>query len=331
MRVPWIAEVLRDAGLTVREYGGWKGRGRQMRTVYGVVVHDTVTTTAWTDARVRALLRDGYTGLPGPLAQLGVPRDGTVDVIADGRCHHNGYGTWGNDSIGIEVYAAGGLSGREERWNDRQYETVAVASRAILDRLNLGRSSLWNPRVAGHKETDPARKIDPWGIDCNRLRRDVAEGDIMATLDDDDIRNIAEATADRVWAEIIGHGADMRASTLLSRLQGGGIDDVLDAVGQIPARTAGRIAADLPDGSDVVWTADNDVDEGIAMAAAQASGGTYRRWGGDTIDAEHVAAVGRVGDVADVGSGEVTVLQGADRGETAGLAVGFASRLLAES
>ena len=194
----------------------------------------------------------------------------------------------------------------------------------------------WAARLTGHR--DHGSTACPGAAAYARLghyrsgnaTRDPVE-DIMATLDDDDIRNIAEATADRVWAEIIGHGADMRASTLLSRLQGGGIDDVLDAVGRIPARTAGRIAADLPDGSDVVWTADNDVDEGIAMAAAQASGGTYRRWGGGTIDAGHVAAVGRVGDVADVGSGEVTVLQGADRGETAGLAVGFASRLLAES
>ena len=222
-------------------------------------------------------------------------------------------------------------------WSTGTVPTVMVDAVARILRHGQETGAIpGRPRIDGHRNAPGASTACPgWaGMQAlPKIRRQAASTaeDIMATLDDDDIRNIAEATADRVWAEIIGHGADMRASTLLSRLQGGGIDDVLDAVGRIPARTAGRIAADLPDGSDVVWTADNDVDEGIAMAAAQASGGTYRRWGGGTIDAEHVAAVGRVGDVADVGSGEVTVLQGADRGETAGLAVGFASRLLAES
>lgn len=174
MRVPWLGDVLRDVGLPVVKVGNPLGRGRAMATVYGVVVHDTVTTSAWSDERVDALLRDGRPGVPGPLSQLGLDRQGRFRWVADGRCNHNGFGAWGNNTVGIEVYCAGGLKNREEPWNDAQREAVVVASRAILDHLDLGRSSLWNPRVAGHKETDPSRKVDPYRVDMARLRADVA-------------------------------------------------------------------------------------------------------------------------------------------------------------
>lgn len=180
MRAPWLGDVLTDAGLRVATpVGNPTGRGREMDAIYGVVGHDTVTP-GWPDLRVAKLLRDGRKGLPGPLSQLGVRPDGTVDWIADGRCNHNGYGTWGNDAIAFEVYCGGGYDrSNPDPWNDRQYETVVVGARAILEHLDLGPSSYWNPRVAGHKETDPDRKVDPYLIDMEQVRREVAEGDDM--------------------------------------------------------------------------------------------------------------------------------------------------------
>lgn len=170
MRTPWLGSVLRDAGLRVETpVGTPHGRGRAMDAIHGVVVHDTVTTRDWSDLAVARLLRDGRPDLPGPLSQLGVRRDGTVDWIADGRCNHNGYGRWGNDAIGIEVYCAGGLEGREEPWNDLQRTTVVTACRAIAAHVGLT-----GDVVAGHKETDPDRKIDPYMVDMDRLRTDIA-------------------------------------------------------------------------------------------------------------------------------------------------------------
>lgn len=174
MRAPWLPDVLRDEGLPVRVLPGWRGRGRDMATIYGVVVHDTVTpSSAWNNARVDQLLRDGGADLPGPLSQLGLDFEARLVVIADGRSNHNGYGTWGNNAIGIETYCAGGLRGREEPWSEEQREVAARGSAAILRHLDLGRSAHWNPRVAGHKETDPRRKIDPWQIVMDEFRRDV--------------------------------------------------------------------------------------------------------------------------------------------------------------
>lgn len=182
MRAPWLGEVLRGAGLTVVEHNPI-GRGRDMRTVNGVVVHDTVTTRSWDDEDVCALLRDGRPGVPGPLSQLGLDRQGRFHFIADGRANHNGYGTWGNDAIGIETFAAGGMKGREERWNSVQEEAAAVGSAAILDRLGLSRS-----RVRGHKETDPERKVDPWRVDMGAFRRRVAQGGQHTSEEEDVIK-----------------------------------------------------------------------------------------------------------------------------------------------
>ncbi|HTR12134.1 MAG TPA: N-acetylmuramoyl-L-alanine amidase, partial [Roseiarcus sp.] len=60
------------------------------------------------------VITNGREDLPGPLAQLGLGRDGTYFVVAAGRCNHAGGGMWqgistGNSSfIGIEAENTGG-------------------------------------------------------------------------------------------------------------------------------------------------------------------------------------------------------------------------------
>ena len=99
-------------------------------------------------------------------------------------------------------------------------------------------------RVNGHRDLGstfcPGNRLHRWvhrGMPAPDL-----EEDIMATLDNDDIEAIAEATADKVWSTLIQHGGmdSMRASTLLSRLQGGGIDDVL---ARLDATRSGAVSA----------------------------------------------------------------------------------------
>ena len=165
MRAPWIGEVLRSAQLEVIEHGQPRGRGRDMAKVNGVVLHDTVTGPKSSDNSVADLLRDGRADLAGPLAQLGLDRQGRFWWIADGRCNHNGRGEWGNDAIGIEVFCAGGLKGQEEPYSEIQCRNAARGAAAILAHLDLGAD-----RLKGHKETDPTRKIDPFGTDMNEMR-----------------------------------------------------------------------------------------------------------------------------------------------------------------
>src|SRR5690606_11664261 len=118
-------------------------------TPQGVVCHHTATSSAWQDGHVAALLRDGRRDLAGPLSQLGLERDGTFVVIAAGRANHNGYGTWGNDSIGIEAYN----SGLGEPWPAVQLDAYQRGVAAILAHLGLDVSC-----CKAHRETDPKRK-----------------------------------------------------------------------------------------------------------------------------------------------------------------------------
>lgn len=166
MRLAWLADVLRAEGLDVHEMPGWRGRGRELSSIQGVVWHHTATSTAWLDGHVAALLRDGRRDLAGPLSQVGLERDGTWVLIADGRANHNGYGEWGNDSLGIEAYN----SGVGEPWPSAQVDSYRRGTAAICRHLRLDPMT----RVKGHRETDPRRKIDPTGLDMDVERRHVA-------------------------------------------------------------------------------------------------------------------------------------------------------------
>jgi hypothetical protein len=152
-KILWIASVLRDAGCKVYEMPGWQNsQTRPDFDPQGLVCHHTATGPNWTNQKVRELLRNGRQDLKGPLSQLGLRRDGVFDIIAAGRCNHNGYGEWGNDAIAIEAYN----DGKGEPWGEIQMEAYAKGSAAIG--MYLG----WQPsKVKGHKETDPGRKIDP--------------------------------------------------------------------------------------------------------------------------------------------------------------------------
>lgn len=137
--------------------------------IYGTIWHHTATSLSASDAAVVGLLRYGRPGLSGPLAQLGLGRDGTFYVIAAGKANHNGYGTYGNQTIGIEAFN----SGVGEPWPAAQYDAWVKGTAALAD-------AGWAVALLGHKESDPTRKIDPAGIDMNKARYDVLhyqEGD----------------------------------------------------------------------------------------------------------------------------------------------------------
>lgn len=165
MRVSWLADVLHDAGLPICPLDGWRGRGRDLIDVKGVVAHHTATRPSTADHRVAELLRDGRPDLAGPLAQLGLDRQGRWWLIADGKCNHN-IGEWGNQSIGVEAFN----DGRGEPWPTAQLDSWVVGTAAILRHLGYSEG-----HVLAHRETDPSRKTDPAGVDMNLFRRNVAD------------------------------------------------------------------------------------------------------------------------------------------------------------
>lgn len=168
MRLSWLADALRSEGLDVLELPGWRGRGKELTTVRGIVQHNTVTSRSTADGNVDKLLRDGRPDLVGPLCQLGLRRSGTFVAVADGKGNHNGYGLWGNESVGIEVYN----DGYDEPWTDAQVHACEVGTAAICRRLRLDPLT----QVKGHRETDSRRKVDPriQQVDLDALRHRIA-------------------------------------------------------------------------------------------------------------------------------------------------------------
>lgn len=171
-----LADVARGAGLKVREVDGWRTRGRPGSFApVGVLWHHTATGPTVRDDVVQRLLVIGRSDLSGPLAQLGLERDGTVVVIAAGRANHGGVarasGTVGAGDanalyIGIEAYN----SGVGEPWPQAQYDAYVRLTAALCQHVT-GNSA---QTVRGHRETSVTGKIDPAGIDMDRARARVA-------------------------------------------------------------------------------------------------------------------------------------------------------------
>ena len=167
----WLQPVLRNAGLKVAVVDGWETRGRgDMGQVEGVICHDTANPTPGNMPTLRTLI-EGRPDLAGPLAQLGLGRDGTFYVVAAGRCNHAGEGIWqgcttGNSSfIGIEAEN----SGVGEPWPDVQMDALRRGVSAILAKLQHSADA-----CAGHKEyaLPSGRKIDP-SFDMVLFRRSI--------------------------------------------------------------------------------------------------------------------------------------------------------------
>lgn len=170
----WLPAVLESAGLKVAPVDGWEGRGRgDVGKIFGVICHHTAGPKSGNMPSLNTII-EGRSDLPGPLAQLGLGRDGTCYVIAAGRCNHAGTGSWkglttGNSNfIGIEAENTG-LPG-DSPWPEVQMNAYRHCVAAILQ--HIGQPVDF---CAGHKEyaLPAGRKSDP-NFDMNAFRLSVA-------------------------------------------------------------------------------------------------------------------------------------------------------------
>lgn len=170
----WLPEVLSGAGLKVAPVDGWQTRGRgDVGETFGVICHHTGGGRNHNMPSLQVLI-DGRSDLPGPLAQLGLGRDGTFYVVAAGRCNHAGRGIWqtitsGNTNfIGIEAENTGNRD--DFPWPAVQVDAYQRGVAAILKRIGRGAEF-----CAGHKEFAlPAGRKDDPGLDMNVFRSAVA-------------------------------------------------------------------------------------------------------------------------------------------------------------
>jgi hypothetical protein len=154
----WLADVLKSAGLAIKEEPGWKTRGHgPMGDVKGIVCHHTAECRDTNEEPTHAIVT-GRPGLEGPLCNLGLGQNGVYLIVAAGLAYHAGPGAYkgvtaGNQHmLGIEAEN----DGVGEKWPDIQMEAYAKGCAALAKHCGFSVDM-----VIGHKEWAPKRKIDP--------------------------------------------------------------------------------------------------------------------------------------------------------------------------
>ncbi|MEU3220051.1 N-acetylmuramoyl-L-alanine amidase [Streptomyces sp. NPDC006971] len=187
--------ALRAEGVRVVEVGNWRTHNRNSKGAWGPVngsiVHHTVTRGT---ASTVAMVRDGYSSLPGPLCHGMIAKDGRVHMVGWGRTNHAG---GGDPAVLARVVAedydarpptptkgnANGTDGNarfygwecenlgdgKDPWPKAQYDAIVRVQAALC------RAHGWSAKsVIGHLEWSND-KVDPRGFTMPELRSDVAE------------------------------------------------------------------------------------------------------------------------------------------------------------
>lgn len=186
-----LIEFLEKWDVNYKKYENWETHNRNHKGPFGPVNGVMWHHTGSDSKDQRDLLRNGRTGLPGPLSQYGIAQDGTVWLIGHGRANHAGSGdddvlgavidevvppvdnetnTDGNQHFyGIEFWYSG-----SHPMTDAQYFSGIRLSCALMDYHNWTGAS-----VIGHGEWQPG-KWDPGYapskmMNMSNVRHDVNE------------------------------------------------------------------------------------------------------------------------------------------------------------
>lgn len=175
-----LARVARSTGYPVVEVPGWKTRTRPqaMQDVRTITCHHTANGGATGDyPSYNTVLHGRGADLPGPLAQFGIGRSGTIYVFAAGSANHAGVSRSidyeKTHAIGIEAEAVG-IPGTKGDWPAAQMDSYARLCRALIGEFGLKVAD-----VLGHKETcSPiGRKSDP-DFNMDDFRKRVSNVDL---------------------------------------------------------------------------------------------------------------------------------------------------------
>lgn len=174
MKNEGLIKHLRVWGLKVEERPGWRNRGRPYNFYpEAIFVHHTASGINSGNFGSENVVVNGRPGLPGPLCQFLLGRDGKVKIIASGYANHAGYGgpkagipaNQGNTfAIGIEAEN----NGLGEPWSKEQLNAYYRLCASLLVWIGVKDTS----KVIGHKEWT-TRKTDPAGINMNAFRANV--------------------------------------------------------------------------------------------------------------------------------------------------------------
>ena len=136
-----------------------------------LIVHHTASAN--NDASGIGPVTRGVSGLPGPLAQLCLKRNGDPHIIAQGVCWHAGYGAamWGAPA-GMGNYYSIGIEGIDSGRNTWTPEQRAMYPRVVAALLKY--AGLPSDRWIFHRDYNKRDgKIDPVGFDWTWFRDEV--------------------------------------------------------------------------------------------------------------------------------------------------------------
>ncbi|WP_139978319.1 peptidoglycan recognition protein family protein [Nocardioides litoris] len=181
MRISWLGDVLRAAGVQVVEEPGWLTRtANGTLDPIGVLWHHTAApSSASNPSPALGVCINGRADLPGPLCHALVDYFGVFHLVSANYANHAGTarasgpvpaGSGNVMLIGWEIdYAGDGGGGVVQQMTSAQYDASLKATAAVL--RQLGRDASY---ARGHRETSTTGKIDPSFIDLDTMRADVA-------------------------------------------------------------------------------------------------------------------------------------------------------------
>jgi len=215
-----LPAALRARGLTVELLPGWENRSAGSFNPKGAVCHWTAGPAKSKGRPSLGVVTNGRPGLPGPLCNVYLDRDGVAVVVAAGRANHAGTGDWrglvGNSAVfGTEAESAG-----PDDWTPAQREAYPRVNAAYCDLGGFDESM-----VCGHaewadvrpeKDGKRSRKSDINGWPMERMRADVRAlltggtptGGFLMALTDAEQHEIL----DRIRGDTAGRGFDMLQS-----------------------------------------------------------------------------------------------------------------------
>ncbi|GAA3562432.1 N-acetylmuramoyl-L-alanine amidase [Kribbella ginsengisoli] len=174
--IPWLADVLREAGVSVVEEGDWRNRGTGGAfDPIGVLWHHTAGNPSPGNPHPSlGICINGRSDLAGPLCHALVDYNGVFHIISANSANHAGpsggsgpipAGNGNAMLIGWEIE----YNGVDTAMTPAQYGASVTATAAVLRRLGKDASY-----ARGHRETSTEGKPDPAFVDLDQMRADVA-------------------------------------------------------------------------------------------------------------------------------------------------------------
>ncbi|MCX5121730.1 N-acetylmuramoyl-L-alanine amidase [Micromonospora sp. NBC_00362] len=253
MAITWLADVLRQAGVTVVEEGDWRSRsaGGSFAPI-GILWHHTAgaNSSPGRPAPSLGVVIAGRPELPGPLCHALVDYNGVFHLISANSANHAGptrasgpipAGSGNAMLIGWEIDYSGDQTASsipDQAMSAAQYSASVIATAAVL--RYLGRDASY---ARGHRETSVSGKIDPSYINLDTMRADVAR--VMTQ-------------AGQAHALIVGGGGGIYHQVRYAGSAGWSGFQPLDGMGGAPAAGSAVAVGEMPDGSAQVLIVGSD-------------------------------------------------------------------------